>query len=69
MRALSQIKNKDYVRKYMLSGKKVMLIGASFDTATENSPTGKQNSFNNEKPRKARNFYRAAALTEGWHAV
>ncbi|NMA19284.1 MAG: ATP-binding protein [Lentisphaerae bacterium] len=31
--ALSQIKNKDYVRKYMLSGKKVMLIGASFDTS------------------------------------
>ncbi|NMA41980.1 MAG: hypothetical protein GX946_01210 [Oligosphaeraceae bacterium] len=30
--ALSQIKNKDYVRKYMLSGKKVYLIGASFDT-------------------------------------
>ena len=30
--ALSQIKNKDYVRKYMLSGKKVMLIGTSFDT-------------------------------------
>jgi hypothetical protein len=31
--ALSQIKNKDYVRKYMLSGKKVILIGASFDTS------------------------------------
>ena len=30
--ALSQIKNKDYVRKYMLSGKKVILIGANFNT-------------------------------------
>ncbi len=30
--ALSQIKNKDYVRKYMLSGKKVILIGTNFNT-------------------------------------
>jgi hypothetical protein len=30
--ALSQIKNKDYLRKYMQSGKKVFLIGANFSS-------------------------------------
>jgi len=32
--ALSQIREKDYFQKYQHSGKKIILIGANFDTAS-----------------------------------
>ena len=32
--ALAQIKEKDYAAKYMASGKKIVLIGSSFDEKT-----------------------------------